>query len=371
MARNAPKTLAGVALDGESERTGGDGEMLPRASAPVSSAPNERSAVPIRSGSPEGGSARTDGTRSSGPSAAGAIAPSGPLNAATSACSVAEAGSRATASAARAGSARRATSAAQRGAAMTDPEIGRRWDDRLAQVSRSLSQHLADGAGTDRGQLDPEVPGDGQGEPLDLLGRARELRPELGSLVAIPVGQVSEVALPGHVATERHERRRPEPELLGAEERRDQQVPTGPQPAIGPQDDPVAEAVPEQGLVDLGKTELPGRADVLDRAERACPGPAGVPGQVDVVGTGLDHSGGDRPDPRPATSFTPIRAAGLIRPEIGDELGKILDRVDVVMRRRADEGQTRLGAPKDGNLRGRLLHQQLAALAGFRPFGRS
>ena len=83
--------------------------------------------------------------------------------------------------------------------------------------------------------------------------------------------------------------------------------------AVGAQRDAVAQAVAEQHLVDLGQPELPGGADVLDRRQRATPRSR--------------RRGRDRwmyaapafatpaaivPTPRDATSFTPIRALGLI-----------------------------------------------------------
>ena len=59
--------------------------------------------------------------------------------------------------------------------------------------------------------------------------------------------------------------RRAEGELLGAEERRDQQVAAGLEAAIRAQRHAVAQILPQQHLVDLGQPELPGRTDVLDR----------------------------------------------------------------------------------------------------------
>jgi FKBP-type peptidyl-prolyl cis-trans isomerase 2 len=81
------------------------------------------------------------------------------------------------------------------------------------------------------------------------------------------------VTLPRHVAADRHQRRGPERELLGTQQGRDEQVATGLESAVGAQRDPVAQVVPEQDLVDLGQTELPGRSDMLDRGERRAPVP--------------------------------------------------------------------------------------------------
>ena len=122
-------------------------------------------------------------------------------------------------------------------------------------------------------------------------------------------------------------------------------------------------------LVDLGEAELPRRADVLDRRQRRRAGPAGVAGQVDVRGAGLGDARGDRPDAALATSLTPIRAPRVDRPQVGDELGEVLDRVDVVVRRRADVALPGLAAAERGDVGRRLAAGQLAALAGLRALG--
>ena len=58
-----------------------------------------------------------------------------------------------------------------------------------------------------------------------------------------PGGAGVEVALPRHVAADGHEGGRAEAELLGAEERSDDHVTAGLQAAVGPQRDPVAQAL--------------------------------------------------------------------------------------------------------------------------------
>ena len=134
-------------------------------------------------------------------------------------------------------------------------------------------------------------------EALDVVGRAGELGPQVLALGGDAGRAGVEVALAGHVAADRDERRGPERELLGAEERGDEQVAAGLEPAVGAQRDAVAQVVAEQDLVDLGQAELPRRADVLDRGERRRAGPAGVAGQVDVRGA--------RPWRRPRRSSRP------------------------------------------------------------------
>ena len=71
------------------------------------------------------------------------------------------------------------------------------------------------------------------------------------------------------------------------------------------------------------------------------------------------------PTPRLATSLTPMRAAGIDRAQVGDELGEVLDRIDVVVGRRADVALAGLAAPKRGDVGGRLAPGELATLAGL------
>ena len=183
-------------------------------------------------------------------------------------------------------------------------QLPRRAADR-SQRAPTLPDDLAHRSRADRGQLPAQVLGDREEERLDHLGRAAELGAQVVALRGDPGRARVEVALAGHVAADRDQRRRAERELLGTEQRGDQQVATGLQATIGAQRDAVAQVVAEQDLVDLGQTELPRRADVLDRGQRRGARPAGVPGQVDVRRAGLGHTGGDRPDATPTRRASP------------------------------------------------------------------
>ena len=164
------------------------------------------------------------------------------------------------------------------------------------QQPPALADDRAERPGADRGELAAEVLGEGQEVALDHLGRAGELGAQVLALGGDAGRARVEMALAGHVAADGHERRRPERELLGAEQRGDEQVPAGLQAAVGAQRDAVAQAVAQQDLVDLGQAELPGRPDVLDRGQRRRAGPAGMTGQVDVGRAGLGDARGDRAD---------------------------------------------------------------------------
>ena len=247
-------------------------------------------------------------------------------------------------------------------------QLGARERDGRQQPP-ALADDLAHGPGTHRGQLAPDVLGDGREVADDRVGRAGELGPQVLALGRDPGRTRVEMALARHVAADRDERRGPERELLGAEQRGDEQVAAGLEAAVGAQRDAVAQVVPEQDLVDLGQTELPRRADVLDRRQRRRPGPAGVAGQVDVRGAGLGDASRDGAHTAAGDELDADPCARVDRPQVGDQLGKILDRVDVVVRRRADVALAGLAATERGDVGRRLLAGQLAALARLRTLG--
>ena len=82
---------------------------------------------------------------------------------------------------------------------------------------------------------------------------------------------------------------------------------------------------------------------------------------------GDSHRDGSYTGPR--HKLDPDSGGRLERLEVVDELGKILDRVDVVVRRRRDEGHSRLGMSKSGDLIRDLVAGQLPAFSRLRALG--
>ena len=87
------------------------------------------------------------------------------------------------------------------------------------------------------------------------------------------------------------------------------------------------------------------------------------------VGEGLDDAGGDDAHPGLGGELHGDLRGGVHLLQIEDELGQVLDRVDVVVRRRRDEGDARLGMAQARDLLARLVARELTALAGLRPLG--
>ena len=128
----------------------------------------------------------------------------------------------------------------------------------------------------ERGQVLAHLLGDVLEEVDDELGLAREALAQLGVLGGDADRARVEVADAHHHAAAHDERRGGEPELLGAEQRRDHDVAAGLQLAVALHDDAVAQPVAHQRLLGLGDAELPRRARVLERRERRGAGAAVV-----------------------------------------------------------------------------------------------
>ena len=169
----------------------------------------------------------------------------------------------------------------------------------------------------------------------------RELLAELRVLGGDADRAGVEVADPHHDAAHDDQRGGGEAVLLGAQERGDDHVAAGLQLAVGLDDDPVAEPVQDQRLLGLGQAELPGDAGVLERGQRAGAGAAVVAADQDDVAVRLGHARGDRADADLGHELDadPRPRVGVL--EVVDELGQVLDRVDVVVRRRADQADAR------------------------------
>ena len=133
--------------------------------------------------------------------------------------------------------------------------------------------------------------------------------------------------------------------------------------------DVLAEARADQGAMHLGEAELPRHAGVLDGVQRGGGGAAAVAGDVDHVGAGLGHPGGDGADAGPGHQLHRDAGARIDHAQVVDELRQVLDGVDVVVRRRRDERDAGGGAAQPGDVRGDLVAGQLAALARLGALG--
>ena len=75
------------------------------------------------------------------------------------------------------------------------------------------------------------------------------------------------------------------------------------------------------------------------------------------------------PTPTSETSFTETFTPGIGALQVVDQLGEVLDRIDVVVRRRRNQRHAGRGMPQPGDFLGHFVGGQLAALAGLRALG--
>ena len=232
-----------------------------------------------------------------------------------------------------------------------------------------VADHLGHRAEAEPGHQLAHLLGDELHEVDDELRLAAEPGAQLRVLRGHAHRAGVEVADAHHDAPADHERRGGEAELLGAEQRGDDHVATGLHLPVGLHHDAVAQPVEQQRLLGLGEAELPRRAGVLQRRQRRGAGAAVVTGDQHHVGLGLAHPGGDGADADLGDELDvhPGERVGVL--EVVDQLLEILDRVDVVVRRRADEADARRAAAGLGDPRVDLVAGQLAALAGLGALG--
>ena len=187
-----------------------------------------------------------------------------------------------------------------------------------------------------------------------------------GSCVAMPTGTRVQMADAHHDAARDDERRGREAELLGAEQRRDHDVAARLHLPVDLHDDAVAQPVEEQHLLRFGQAQLPGHTAVLDAGERRGARAAVVARDQHHVGVRLGDARGDRADAGLGDELHVDPRARVRVLQVEDQLREVLDRVDVVVRRRRDEPDARRGVAHLRNPRVDLVAGQLAALAGLR-----
>ena len=173
------------------------------------------------------------------------------------------------------------------------------------------------------------------------------------------------MAFAHHDAAGGDQRRRREAELVGPEQRADDDVAPGPEAAIDLHRDAAAQAVAHQRLLRLGEADFPRRAGMGQRGQRAGAGAALVAGDRDMVGARLRDAGRDRSDPDLRHEFYRYVGARVGVFQIVDQLRQILDRIDVVVRRRRDQPDPRGRIAHPGDRLVDLAAGQLTAFAGL------
>ena len=208
--------------------------------------------------------------------------------------------------------------------------------------------------------------GDRVEEVDDVLFGPLELRTVLRVLGGDPDRAGVQVALADIDAAHRDQGDRAEVELLGTEDRCVDDIHSGAQTTVGAERHPLAEIVQHQHLLGLGKTDLPGQASVFDGRQWRRAGAPLMAADQDDIGVRLGDASGDGTDAGLGDQLHADARARVDLLEIVDQLGQVLDRIDVVVRRRADELHAGLGVAQPGDDAVHLVARQLPPLTWLR-----
>ena len=174
------------------------------------------------------------------------------------------------------------------------------------------------------------------------------------------------MALPHHDAAHGNERGRANAKLLSTQHRGHHHVPARLQAAIGAQPHPVAQPVELQDLMRLRQPHLPGQAGIFDRGNGRGTGATGMARDQNGIRLCLGHTRRDGANARARHQLHTHHRVRVDLLQVINELRQILNRIDIMMRRRADQRDTRGGVAQLGDQPRHLEAGQLAALARLR-----
>ena len=146
-----------------------------------------------------------------------------------------------------------------------------------------------------------------------------------------------------HEATHGDERHGRKAKLLGAQQAGDGDIGAVHELAVGLEHHARAQAVLQQRLLSLGKTELQRQTGVPDRVARSGTRAAVVAADQDLVAAPWPPPVGDGADARLTDQLDRHARAGVGVLKVKDQLCQVLDGVDVVVRRRRDQADAGSG----------------------------
>ena len=194
---------------------------------------------------------------------------------------------------------------------------------------------------------------------------AAEAPAKLRILCCYADGASVQIAHPHHHAAHRNERRRGKAEFLCAEHTRHRDIAPCHQLAVGFEPHPVPQPVCDKLAMRLRDTGLPREPGIVNGAFGRGAGTAVKPGNEHSVRTRLGNAGGYRADTVLRNELygdvcAPVRAFKIVY-----ELRKILDGINIMVRRRGYERNTGGGIARCRHPRVNLLSGEMPALAGL------
>ena len=174
-----------------------------------------------------------------------------------------------------------------------------------------------------------------------------------------------QMTLAHHDATFDDQGRSCEAKLIGTQQCADNDITAGTHTTVDLHGNSATQFVQHQGLVCFGQAKLPRTAGVADGSQWRCAGAAIVTGDGDVIGVCLGDTCSNGTYTHFGYQLDADTCFGVHVLQVVDQLCQILDGIDVVMRRRRDETDTRCGMADFRNPVVHLVTGQLAAFAGL------
>ena len=202
-----------------------------------------------------------------------------------------------------------------------------------------------------------------------MLGDASEALAQVLLLRSDPDRAIVGVADPSHDATLSDHGDRPEPILFRAEQSSDHDVPAGFQTSISTQQNPIAQTVFHQGAMHLGEAKFPWTAGVLDRTQGRCARAPVVAGDLNHIRVGLRHARSDGANADLGHQLHAHRSSRMHLVQIMNQLRQVLNGIDVVVRRRRNQGHPGLAVAQPGDVLVDLRPRQLPPFTGLGPLG--
>jgi len=166
-----------------------------------------------------------------------------------------------------------------------------------------------------------------------------------------------------HDTAEHDERRGRKAVLLGAEQRGDDDVAAGHQLAVRFENDAVAQTVKKQRLMRFRKPQFPRQAGMFDAGARRGTGTSVVTADQNHVRSALRHARCDRADADRGDELDVDFRARICVFQVENQFGQVLDRINIVMRRRRNQADAGRRTATFRDPRIHFFPRQLAAFA--------
>ena len=199
----------------------------------------------------------------------------------------------------------------------------------------------------------------------DVFRLALKALAQLGVLGADAHGAGIQVAHAHHHAAHGNQRAGAKAELFSAQHGGNGHIAAAHQLAVGFNAHAGAQAVHDQALVCFGKAQLPRQAGIVDGVARCSAGTAVKTGNQNHFGAGLGNAGGNGANTGFADQLDVDGSLAVGAFQVIDQLGQVLNGVDIMVRRGRDQAHAGGGVAGLGNPGVNLAAGQLAALAGL------